>query len=214
MTMTTYTIQIWNQSLVGKSYALLTHTPEVTSRRGSLPVYTNAWATFADVTNGGFDRISFTDEVYAYWSDPPGDRLLRGGVMAVNTTTQDTVNFIGGSPTGFATLVSPGTAQAGSFSIVTGTDFTPVNAYVLGLARIAESPIPVPAATFAAAPNEVYNVTPVSKFYVVDGAYTPGELIDATAATGNAAVIDFTGRPQTTATVIQGANGTFTVTYN
>jgi hypothetical protein len=212
--MTSYTIQIWNQSQAAKSYVLFLQQPELTANGGASEVYTNAWATFAGVTNGGFDRITFDETVYAYWSHPPvGSQMLSGGVMRVSPQTQDTVAFSGGSPTGFTTLTSPGTAQQGSFAIVTGSDFTPANGYALGVARIAGTPIPVPTTTFPALPNMICNIRPIHTYYVAEGAYAPGEVMDAAAITATAE-IDFTGRPQTTATVIQQANGTFSVTYS
>lgn len=212
--MTRYTIQVWNQSQAAKSYVLFLRQPEFSTNGGDAQVYTNAWATFAGVTNGGFDRITFDETVYAYWSHPPvGGQMLSGGVMPVNIQTHDTVAFSGGSPTGFTTLTSPGTAQTGSFSIVTGSDFTPANGYVLGMARIAGTPIPVPTMTIPALPNQVCNIRPIHTYYVAEGVYAPGEVIDATLLTANAE-IDFTGRAQTTATVIQQANGTFAVTYS
>lgn len=211
--MTSYTIQIWNQSQAARSYVLFLQEPQLVAA-GSPQVYTNAWATFASVTNGGFDRITFDETVYAYWSEPAaGSQMLSGGVALVNTQTQDTVAFSGGSPTGFTSVTSPGSAQPGSFSIVTGSDFTPSNGYVLGMARIAATPIPVPTMTFPALPNMISNITPIHTYYVAVGDYQPGDLIDAAQVTG-AAEIDFTGRAQTTATVVQQPDGTFSVTYS
>lgn len=210
--MTNYTIQVLNQSRSEKSYALFMQTPQVVANGGAPQVYTNAWATFGAVTNGGFDRITFDESTYAYWSEPPAGPMLSGGVMPVNPETRDTVAFSGGSPTGFVTVTSPGTAQAGSFSIVTSTDFTPANGYLLGVAGVSNSPIPTPSATFEALPNEIYNITPVNKFYVAEGAYTPGQVIDVAAA-GATAAIDFNGRPQTTATIVQQPDGSFSLTY-
>ncbi len=211
--MTSYTIQIWNQSQAARSYVLFLQQPDLASS-GSPQVYTNAWATFPSITNGGFDRITFDDAIYAYWSHPPvGSQMLSGGVMPVNTQTQDTVAFSGGSPTGFTSVTSPGSAQPGSFAIVTGSDFTPSNGYVLGMARIAATPIPVPTMTFPALPNTISNITPIHTYYVAVGDYQPGDVIDAAQVPG-AAEIDFTGRAQTTATVVQKPDGTFSVTYS
>lgn len=210
--MTTYTIQVLNQSRSDKSYVLFTQAPHVIANGVAPQVYTNAWATFGAVTNGGFDRITFDHQsAYAYWSEQTG-HMQSGGVMPVNSETRDTVDFSGGTPTGFTTVTSPGTAQEGSFSIVTSADFTPVNGYMLGVAGISNSPIPTPTAIFEALPNEIYNVTPVNKFYVAEGAYAPGAVIDASMTPG-AAEIDFSGRPQTTATIVQQPDGSFSLTY-
>ncbi|PVM91292.1 hypothetical protein [Caulobacter endophyticus] len=212
--MTSYTIQIWNQSQAARSYVLFLQQPDLAANAGSPQVYTNAWATFASVTNGGFDRITFDETVYAYWSKAPvGSQALSGGVAQVDTQTTDTVAFSGGSPTGFTTVTSPGSAQPGSFAIVTGSDFTPSNGYVLGMARMGATPIPVPVMTFPALPNMVSSIRPIHTYYVAVGDYQPGEVVDVALASVTAE-IDFTGRAQTTATVIQQADGTFSVTYS
>lgn len=217
--MATYTIKIYNQSTIDKAYVAFMEAPIVTANGGSTEPYINAWATFENLTSGGFDSLIYNETTYAYWSQPSealsaGVTIDSGGVMPVNTATNDSVTFTNSGATGFSTLTSPGTAQNGSFQIVTGTDFMPANGYVFGLASDNGSLIPSPVATFAAAPNEKYNITPVVKFYVADGSYTPGEVIDVTTVSNNYATIDFTGRPQTTANVTQGANGIFTVTYS
>jgi hypothetical protein len=72
--------------------------------------------------------------------------------------------------------------------------------------------IPSPVATFVAAPNDTFNVTPVINFYVADGAYTPGEIIDFSMATTGAASVNFAGQ-QTVAFVTQRTDGSFTTQY-
>lgn len=217
--MTTYTIKVFNQSQINKSYVVFMQPPTVSPSGGSTPVYTNAWATFPNLTNGSWDSVQYSETTYAYWSQPaqvlsPGTTLDYGGVMAVNPQTSDTVTFSNTDATGFSGVASPGGAQNGSFQIVSSTDFTPANNFVFGLASDNGGVIPAPVATFAAAPNEKYDVTPVVKFYVADGAYQPGQVIDVEDVSQDLAAIDFTGLPQTTATVTQGANGSFTVTYS
>ena len=59
--------------------------------------------------------------------------------------------------------------------------------------------------------TETFNIQPVTSFYVANGDYTPGQVIDPPQAQ-NTARIDFTGRPDT-ATVTQGADGSFTIEY-
>jgi len=211
--MTSYTIQIWNQSQVARSYVLFLEQPELAGA-GSPEAYTNAWATFPSVTNGGFDRITFDETIYAYWSKPPvGSQMLSGGVALVNIQTHDTVTFSGGSPTGFTSVASPGSAPPGSFTIVTGSDFTPSNGYVLGVARMAATPIPAPVMTLPALPNTITSIRPIHTYYVAVGDYQTGDVIDA-ALVGASAKIDFSGRAQTTATVVQQADGAFSVTYS
>ncbi len=217
--MATYKIKIYNQSLINKSYVAFMQAPIVTASGGTTPIYTNAWATFENVTNGSWDSVTYSETTYAYWSQPsealsPGTVVDSGGVMQVNTATKDTVAFTNTGGTGFTTLTSPGGAQDGSFQIVTSADFTPANNFAFGLASNNGGVIPSPVATFPAAPNEKYNVTPVVKFFVADGAYQEGEIIDVTTVSNTYATIDFTGRPETTATVTQGSNGVFVVTYS
>lgn len=55
--MTTYTINVFNQSAAKKSYVLFTQPLGVTT-----PVYTDAWATFDNIPNGGWDSLVFTPE--------------------------------------------------------------------------------------------------------------------------------------------------------
>ncbi len=218
--MATYSIKIYNQSQLNKSYAVFMQPPIVNSNSGTSSVFTNAWVTFENLTNGGWDTVSYSESTYAYWAQSaealtPGAVVDSGGVAPVNTATRDTVQFTNTGATGFSTVTSPGAAQDGSFEIVAASDFTPANNFVFGLAAPNGGVVPAPVAIFAAAPNETYNITPVElKFYVADGAYSPGETIDVTAVSSKAASIDFAGAPHTSATVIQNANGAFTVEYN
>lgn len=215
--MAQYTIQILNNSGFSKSYVAFMEPPVVTSSGGNPQVFSNAWATWNSVTDGGFDRVVYTDTTYAYWGGPvteltPGTVLSSGGTELVNTATQDTVPFLGGPPTGFGPVANGG-AMTGSYQIVASTDFTAANGFVFGMAKNGQTAIPAPVASFIAQPNDTFNVTPVVKFYVADGAYTAGEVIDVSVTSTNAALIDFTGLPQTTATVIQNPNGGWTVEY-
>jgi hypothetical protein len=209
---TTYTIQVFNQSGVAKSYVLFMQPPQ----GGGTPVFANAWVTFNSITSGGFDSVTYDDSVYAYWgtSDTlaPGTVVSSGGVALVDLSKSDQVPFAGSPPTGFGP-VTQGQVPAGSFSIVAGADFTPANGFVFGWAKAAASPIPVSVATISAQPNTVFTFTPGNQVFVTDYASVPGQVIDATEISGSIAV-DFTGKPQTTATVIQNASGTFVVEYS
>lgn len=220
--MATYTIKIFNQSTINKSYTVFQQPPEVTANGGSPTIFANAWRTFPNLTNNSFNTLVYTETTYAYWAQPPGVSagvtVDSGGVLLLDTATKDTTSFVygedTGKQTGFIPKTSPGTAQNGSFQILTGTDFTPANNLVLGLASDNGSGIPSPVATFAAAPNESYNITPVVRFYVADGAFSEGQIIDVTTVSNASAAIDFTGKPFTTAVVEQGPNGAFSVTYS
>ncbi|WP_165188322.1 hypothetical protein [Caulobacter soli] len=216
--MATYTLQILNESGFNKSYVFFMTPPVVTTTGASPEIFTNAWVTFNSVGQGSYDTVTYTDTTYAFWGTTPsqlapGVILASGGSALVDTTAQDEVTFIA-SPTAFSAPPVPGKAQTGSFAIVANSDFVAADNYVFGLAQASSTPIPAPVATFVAEPNDTFNITPVVTFYVADGAYTAGEVIDYSSVSTTAAQIDFTGRPETTATVTQGTNGLFTIQYS
>ncbi len=215
--MAQYTLQIFNQSGTPQDYVFFMQLPQVTSSSGQPQIFTNAWVTFPGVLSGGFDMVNYTDVTYAFWGTTPSQLapnviIDSGGFAPVDTTTQDSVPFVAGPPTGFGN-VSHGGATPGSYRIIAGTDFTPAYGFVFGLASATGTPLPSPVATFAAEPNQTYNITPVVKFYVAAGSYMPGQLIDVQSFSTTPAEINFTGTPFTTATVTQGTNGAFSVAY-
>lgn len=215
--MATYTIKVYNQTQANKSYTLFMHPPQITAPSGSPPVYSNAWATFENITHSSWDSVVYTETDYAYWSRAdrglsPGVVLDSCGVAAVNTATRDTVIFTNTGASGFLPVTSPGSAQPGSFSIVSGADFTPADGLVFGLAQDNGTPLPGPIATFPAQPNETYVITPVVEFWVVDGAFEPGEVVDVGGLPS--AAVNFTGSPHTNATVVQDPQGAFTVVFD
>lgn len=219
--MAKYTLKVHNNSGFNKSYVLFMQPPKAIAKGGQPHVFANAWVTFHGITNGSTDSVTYTDETYAYWATAtmpigPGSTMGQSGTAAVNTATSDSVNFLGSQKTGGVGFgpVSPGGADSGSFDIVAKDDFTASNGYLFGLARPGNVPgIPSPVASFAAQPNDTFNITPVIKFYVADGAYTPGQIIDYTATATKAAAIDFTGRAQDSVVVTQDAHGKFSVQY-
>ncbi len=216
--MATYTIQILNNSGFAKSYVAFMKPPIVTGSGGNPQVYTNAWATFPSITNNGFDSVTYTDTTYAYWGATPeelspGTVMSWGGTALVDTGQQDSVEFSGEAPYGFGP-VTHGGAMTGSYRIIAEQDFTAASGFVFGMAKAGQTAVPAPVATFLAQPNDTFNVTPVVQFYVADGSYTAGEVIDVSVTSTQSAMIDFTGLPQTVATVIQNANGGWTVEYS
>lgn len=217
--MAQYTIRILNDSGVNKSYFAFMQVPVVSSGGAAPKVYSNVWVSFPQITPGSWDTAQYIDTTYACWSQPaqalnPNTIIDSGGTIEVDTASRDTVLFSNTGARGFTQVNSPGTANSGSFSIVSSTDFTPKNNFVFGLARPNGSAIPAPVATFQALPNEVYNIAPVVKFYVGDGYYQAGQVIDVSAVSNKYATIDFTNQPSTTATVVQGINGAFKVSFD
>ena len=210
--MTTHTIQIFNQSGVAKSYVLFMQPPQIDTAQ----TFANAWVTFNSVTSGGFDSITYDGSVYAYWGTTPdmfapGTVVSSGGVALVDLSKSDQVPFTGASPTGFGPVVE-GHAPAGGFSIAAAGDFSPAAGFVFGWAKAATSPVPVPVATVAAMPNTVVTFTPTNLVYVADFFATTGQVINVTEISDPVA-IDFSGKLQTTATVIQNADGSFVVDF-
>ncbi|MFZ0268748.1 hypothetical protein [Caulobacter sp.] len=58
--MTTYTINVVNQSGASKSYVVFQAPPPAFG--GQTPVYTNAWAALEHITDSGFDSVTYTVE--------------------------------------------------------------------------------------------------------------------------------------------------------
>lgn len=220
--MTTYTLQVLNTSGFNKDYVLFMQAPTVTSSGGSAQVYTNAWVTFSGVTNNSVDMVTYTDQTFAYWAKAtvpigPGSTMGQSGFVPASTATKDSVTFLGSmgdGGVGFGPPASPGQAMSGSIEIIAQADFIASNNYVFGLARPGKIPsIPSPVATFVATPNDSFNITPVIQFYVADGSYAPGSIIDVTTASTNAGMINFTSRAETTAVATQEPDGSFSVNY-
>ena len=217
--MATYTINLFNQSSYTKNYVVFNLPPQVNTSGDSSEVYANAWVSYPNVSNGGTELLTTTDDVYAYFGSAPevlspSVIVQQGGVAKVDTSTRDSVTFVGSQPPGAFTAVTSGLADTGSFQIVANSDFTPDFNYVFGMAKQTSEGIPAPVASFTAMPNDTFNVIPVVTFYVAEGKYTPGEIIDVKEVSTKAATIDFTGKPQTNAAVIQDANGNWSVTYS
>lgn len=216
--MAQYTIQVVNNSGFSKDYVVFSEPPQVTKSGTDVEVYSNAWVTFSGVRSGSFDKLTYDDSVDAYWGTSP-QRLSpsvvvqQGGIASVNTETCDGVVFTGKTPPGFGSVTS-GVANTGAFQITANPDFTADFNYVFGMAKSTGPNTAAPVATFLAEPNDTFEVIPVVQFYVADGAYTAGAIIDVKSTSTNAAKIDFTGKRQTTAVVTQNDDGSFGVAYS
>lgn len=217
--MATYSIRVLNNSGFTKNYVIFMETPIVTNKGANPKIYTNAWVTFSGVQPGGVDVVNYTDETSALWSRAttavaPGTTVGQYGTVLVDTATQDSVTFVGGNQnTGFTNLAHGG-AMTASYEIIANSDFDASAGYLFGLARPGNIPgIPSPVSTFLAEPNGTYNITPVEKFYIAEGVYTPGSIIDVSTTSTVNLGIDFTGKSQVAAVVTQASNGSFSVVY-
>lgn len=217
--MATYTIQVLNQSGFQKDYVIFSEPPKVTQSGTVVQVFSNAWVTFPQILNGSYDKLIYEDVTEAYWGTLPsspasGVTVNQGGSAITNTETGDGVVFSGSTPLGFGPVVPGAASTTGAFQIKANSDFTAKANFVFGMSKASNTPIPSPVATFLAQPNDTFEIIPVVTFYVADGYFEQGAIIDVKAFSTVSAEIDFTGRPQTTATVVQGDNGTFTVQYS
>lgn len=217
--MATYDIRVLNTSGFVKNYVVFMDVPKVTNKGASPNVYTNAWVTFRGVQPGSVDAVTYTDDTSALWSATgtaiaPGTTINQYGTVPVDTSQQDSVTFVGsGDGIGFEP-VTHGGAMTGSYRIIANSDFDASSGFLFGLARPGNVPgIPSPVATFLAEPNGTYDITPVEKFYIAEGVYQSGAIIDVSTVSTVSLGIDFTGRAQTAAVVTQGSNGAFSVVY-
>ena len=71
---TNYTIQVINRSGANKNYLVFQAPPPTFS--GQTPVYTNAWAALENVTDRGFDSVTYTVE--STGDGPPRFELTEG----------------------------------------------------------------------------------------------------------------------------------------
>jgi hypothetical protein len=216
--MTSYSIQVKNSSAFRKSYVVLMQPPAVSTNGRQPVVYSNAWVTFVGVEPGKFESVTIVDSTFAYWATAtmpvaPGTTMGQGGAAAIDITAQDSVLFIGTNPAGFGS-VTPSGAPPGSYRIIAGGDFDFSNGYLFGLAKPGNIPgIPSPVATFVAEPNQTFDVTPAINFYVVDGWYVPGQILDYSMVPAVSGIVSFAGRSESNAMVIQDSRGTFLTEY-
>ena len=218
--MAEYTINVVNNSGSNKDYVVFQKEPEINANGRDVEIFSNAWITFSGIMPGNVDTLTYEDMTYAYWGSvptqaDPSTSVARYGTVQMDTSQLQSVPFIAGPPTGFGDVTSSSDADqnSGSFQIVGGSDFTVKDNYLFGLAKPTQTGVPGPVATFLAEPNCTYDIIPVMQFYVADGKYTAGDIINVKKFSSVSGVIDFTGRSQTTATVTQGDNGLFTVEY-
>jgi hypothetical protein len=180
--MTTYTIKIVNQSGGTESYVVFLAPPG-----DETPVH-NAWATLENVTDGGYDSVVYT-------TPDSDDDAVPGPASAGEPVTTFNV-------------------QSETRFYVSTSDYTPGQvidpSQAPNAARIDFTGRP-DTATVTRGADGGGLVQPEVRFYVSNGDYTPGQVIDPSQAP-NIFRIDFTGRPDT-ATVTQGADGDFSVDY-
>ncbi|NGM48881.1 hypothetical protein G5B46_04615 [Caulobacter sp. 602-2] len=217
--MAVWTIEIVNGGDAVRSYGLLPAPPDVTQDGAPVAALPAVCAAFDYVEPGAPRTTTFSEAVQALVDFPAVvqvDRVIKGlFAVPVNPLARDLVTIThmddqGGSR-GFAEELTSGAAEPGHFAIRTKADFPNGDGVVLGMTKQIDSNEPVPAAVFAARPQVTYQIRPRPVFHLIEGRYVRGKVLDLSARAG--AVIDFTGRERAKATVLQAADGGFSVTY-
>jgi len=217
--MAVWTIEIVNRGAKARSYALLPAPPDVTQDGAPVTVWSVVCAPFDYVEPKEPRVTTFSETVQALVSFPAAvevDRVIKGTfTLPVNPLARDLVSIthmerVRGSQS-IAQEMTSGAAEPGHFAIRTDADFPEGDGVVLGMTKQIDSTEPVPAAVFKARPHATYQIRPRPVFHLVEGRYVRGKVLDLSAKTG--VVIDFTGRERARATVVQAADGGFSVSY-
>lgn len=201
---TTYTINVWNTTGQPRTYCIFAEQPTTTNKPN---VFSNIYQTFDQVDTDGVANFSFTEDLYAWTglapiSPAPGVVLSSGqskpvdlGEKGTNGSSFTQTISASGSPSLIPDSVPA--AVTGSFQVLSGDfDGSKKNRYLLGMAKNSPtSPFPVPVATFQAEPSTTYTITPITVFYVCEGSYTAGTIIDVSAIS-NTFKVDLTGGPK------------------
>lgn len=198
-----------------KDYFLFSEPPTVNQ---NIDILVNCWVMFPRVpSQNGFVSFSFTDNCYGYWGTPlqcvaPGVIVSSGQAVPVTLgPNKGTSLTFDASVPNFVNPPSVSNVENG-FTVISQNDFNSPSPYVFGLAKISNTGIPAPVATFQAEPGNRYNIFLVTKFYVGSGKIFPGQIIDVQQI-GNTQEIDFTGTPYNNVVVINKSNGTYDIRY-
>ncbi|AYV46870.1 hypothetical protein CFHF_08100 [Caulobacter flavus] len=217
--MAVWTIEIVNAGGKVRSYALLPAPPDVTLDGASVAVWPAVCAPFDYVEPNAPRAATFSEAVQALFAFPAKvevERVIKAAFTApVNPLARDLVTITHmdheGPSRGFAEKLTAGAAEPGHFAIDTKADFPEGDGVVLGLTKQIDSNEPVPAAVFDARPHVTYQIRPRPVFHLIEGRFVRGKVLDLSTRPG--AIIDFTGRERAKATVVQAADGGFSVTY-
>ena len=198
--MATYYISVFNNTGAAKQYFAFMAPPIVNV---STEVFSNVWVQWPMVTTGAQDQVTYSDQTYGFWSQlqasPATNTVVSCSQSTAVDVAQNTSLFFTGDPAkglGFGAPANPGNASQGCYDIITKSDFTAANNFVFGLSRVGTGgSTPVPVATFAGSPNVTYNIQPVIKFWIAEGSYVPGTIINYQSASTVACGIDFTQHP-------------------
>jgi hypothetical protein len=183
--MTTYTIRIVNQSGGTESYVVFLAPPG-----GETPVHANVWVTLENVTDGGYDSVVYTTPDITGDHDPVSDPASAGEAVTTFNVQSETRFYVSTSDYTPGQVIDPSQAPDTARIDFAGRPDT---------------------ATVTRGPDGGVSAQSETSFYVSNSDYMPGRVIDPS-QTPNTIRIDFAGQPDT-ATVIQGADGGFSVDY-
>ncbi|KFZ13843.1 hypothetical protein V502_06413 [Pseudogymnoascus sp. VKM F-4520 (FW-2644)] len=204
MSVSTYSIQVYNDSGIPQNYLLFQSAPQLS---GDATVFTNVYQQSQQIPSGDGSNVTFnmTNQYYAVIGTAPTpidkgvkvntssyipvqlSSASQGGTKAVMTTS--------GGGTGCSFDDSAQTLESdieNTFEIETDDSFgypSPGNIF-LGMGAQSPSGV-VPVASVSAAPNQKYYFNPVARWYIGTGTYTPGTVVNITDI-GNIQECDFT----------------------
>jgi len=213
-----YFVRVLNKSSETQNYLLFNDPPT----RGDLGTpYSNVWERSPGVFSpNGTAKFQFSTDVYAVCGSTVSKQAL-GVKMQIDTSDfarvtltepkKDGVNVnmdVQSGGVGFKP--PPGTVtEAGSYGIKTASfDLNRYTYFWCGMGKLDSDGNVQPCVTWQAKPTKSYVVTPILKFWVSTGTYTPGMVVDQTMF-GEIADIDFTGRSENIATITHNSNGTY-----
>ncbi|KAK3316904.1 hypothetical protein B0H66DRAFT_605173 [Apodospora peruviana] len=222
-----YTINVTNSSNSNQTFQIFASEPQYANGNPATGAFLNTWGTAPLVDPQGTVVFPITSNIYAVCGNGPAPLNPNVVITSVNpelatmtTPTQPGSDFKVDIPLKQAPIfVTSATTQSSTatngFTINTMGAQWQVQDYpdrYCGVGRDAIVPGPgpavVPVAVFAPGPNQIYNITPTPKFYILAGGNAQGVVADVTSL-GLVAIIDFSNKTEATATVSLTNEGTW-----
>jgi hypothetical protein len=216
--MAVWTIEVINDSGATKDYAVFNAPPEVRFDGDLIQVHPCAWLVYDGVGPDERRRSTFSESI-DLCVDLNGGILAPGVVVQNNASVpvdpraRDRVSILSGNSGQIFGPVEHDRSAYGTVSVETPApgSFPDPKVSLVEIGKFGDSDLPVPTAAFPARPNGVFEIKPSTRFHMIEGRYLRGEALGLFPPPG--AVIDFAGRGDVKATVVQSADGVFTVSY-
>ncbi|KAF9766818.1 hypothetical protein IL306_000718 [Fusarium sp. DS 682] len=224
--MTTYTINIKNNSGAQQNYFIFNEAPMINSSVDA-NVWLNVFSRKATAKNQTC-VFKFATKYGAVVGSADSD-LTTGNSVSVgnpvpvvlgaanddgtlkNKGTSLKMTVIDGAPQ-FTDTSPPDNGSIQAFEIVTDNSFTVAEAknnnYLIGLGGDTQGTgLSGPAATFVPQPGKSYQIQPVKKFWVATGDFQKGALIKVASVGTMIVPVDFSARESVSATVVHNDTG-------